>query len=48
MTGICKAYDRNMQFRSISEPEKIHSVIVGIYLVHLFEVWHIFLRFGTD
>ena len=41
MAEICKAYDRNMQFGT-------RKGILGIYLVYLFEVWHIFLRFDTD
>ena len=41
MTGIFKAYDRNMQFRTRKDT-------LGIYLVHLFEILHIFLRLGTD
>ena len=41
MTGICKAHDRNMQFGTRKDT-------LGIYLVYLFDAWHIFLRFDTD
>ena len=41
VTGICKAHEKEMQ--SLTRKDTL-----GIYLVHLFEVWQIFLRFGTD
>ena len=41
ITGICTEYDRNMLFQTRKDT-------LGIYLVHLFEVWRIVLRYGTD
>ena len=37
MTEICMAYDRKTQFRTRKDT-------TGIYL---FDVWHVFLRFGA-
>ena len=41
MMGICKACNKNMQFRTRNDT-------IGMYLEHLFEVWHIFLSFDAD
>ena len=38
---ICHAHERKMQFQTRKDT-------LGIYIVHLFVVWHIFLRADTD